>query len=288
MIGEILNSIGNVWSSMLNSQTAKWNTDRTISAQKEMAELEWKKNLDAWKMQNEYNSPKSQMLRFSEAGLNPRLMYGSGSAGAGTASQIGRYQAPRPEYNYKPPIDFHGAFSAFQDFRLKKAQINNIEAQTNQKIQSTITEQINQALKSFALTSQKELFPLKRDLLDYQGTKMKFGAENEYTKGFIYKHQADMLGIKKNYMDSLLQGQLSILNKNLLLMDQRQKNMVQDELIKKSTVKYSDWNQISGLINQGLGTIGKFVLPKFMKSPAVKAGIGRYNPNYGMYPNKNF
>lgn len=38
-------------------------------------------NIDMWKMQAEYNSPQAQMQRFSEAGLNPNLIYGQGSNG---------------------------------------------------------------------------------------------------------------------------------------------------------------------------------------------------------------
>lgn len=37
--------------------------------------------LQLWHMNNEYNSPKNQMKRFVEAGLNPHLIYGQGSAG---------------------------------------------------------------------------------------------------------------------------------------------------------------------------------------------------------------
>lgn len=38
-------------------------------------QLEW------WNMQNAYNSPKAQMQRFDEAGLNPNLVYTQGNAG---------------------------------------------------------------------------------------------------------------------------------------------------------------------------------------------------------------
>lgn len=42
-------------------------------------------NLDLWAKQNEYNSPKAQMQRLEEAGLNPNLMYGQGTTGIAAA-----------------------------------------------------------------------------------------------------------------------------------------------------------------------------------------------------------
>lgn len=41
-----------------------------------LKELENQFNLDVWNMQNEYNTPSAQMLRYQDAGLNPNLIYG--------------------------------------------------------------------------------------------------------------------------------------------------------------------------------------------------------------------
>lgn len=38
-------------------------------------------NLAQWQRENEYNSPKAQMQRFADAGLNPNLIYGQGTNG---------------------------------------------------------------------------------------------------------------------------------------------------------------------------------------------------------------
>lgn len=48
---------------------------------KKLAAQQNQYNLDMWKMQADYNSPQAQMQRFSEAGLNPNLIYGQGSNG---------------------------------------------------------------------------------------------------------------------------------------------------------------------------------------------------------------
>lgn len=46
-----------------------------------------KYNEEMWNKQNEYNSPKNQMKRYEEAGLNPQLIYGQGTPGNASAVQ---------------------------------------------------------------------------------------------------------------------------------------------------------------------------------------------------------
>lgn len=49
--------------------------------QQKLMEQQNQYNVDMWKMQAEYNSPQAQMQRYSQAGLNPNLIYGQGSSG---------------------------------------------------------------------------------------------------------------------------------------------------------------------------------------------------------------
>lgn len=58
---------------------------------KKLAQYSFNKNLDMWEKQNEYNSPKNQMKRLKEAGLNPHLIYGKGTVG--NAQTMPQYQA---------------------------------------------------------------------------------------------------------------------------------------------------------------------------------------------------
>ena len=57
---------------------------------KKLAQYSFDKNVEMWKMQNEYNNPKNQMQRFKDAGLNPNLMYGKGTPG--NATTLPQYQ----------------------------------------------------------------------------------------------------------------------------------------------------------------------------------------------------
>lgn len=47
----------------------------------QLADRQHQQNMELLKYQLQYNSPKSQMARFAEAGLNPNLIYSQGSSG---------------------------------------------------------------------------------------------------------------------------------------------------------------------------------------------------------------
>lgn len=49
--------------------------------------LNYEQNVKLWRMNNAYNTPAMQMQRLEEAGLNPNLVYGSGSVAGNTSSQ---------------------------------------------------------------------------------------------------------------------------------------------------------------------------------------------------------
>lgn len=56
-------------------------------------------NMQMWKMQQEYNTPANQMKRYREAGLNPNLIYGNGTASAGNATSAPEMQAHQSGFN---------------------------------------------------------------------------------------------------------------------------------------------------------------------------------------------
>lgn len=92
--------------------------------------------LSTWMRENEYNSPREQMQRFQEAGLNPHMIAGSSNAMGGSISTSnmdtkGMNSADVPpaskaEWNPKAPqIDPHllsGAIMEFVNIDTKKAQ----------------------------------------------------------------------------------------------------------------------------------------------------------------------
>lgn len=108
-----------------SSLTSIINTNKTIKAQKNLANFAYQKDLEMWNRSNEYNNPSSQMARLKAAGLNPNLVYGSGSVVGNTApAQTPKYQMYDTSYRYEAPR-FDTAMSVlsqWQDYQYKKAQ----------------------------------------------------------------------------------------------------------------------------------------------------------------------
>lgn len=92
-LGGLFSGIFNSVSQHLANKANLAAVEATNKANMDLAEYQWSKNLEMWNLQNEYNSPKSQMQRFIEAGLNPNLIYGKGSSG--NATSLPSYSAPR-------------------------------------------------------------------------------------------------------------------------------------------------------------------------------------------------
>jgi len=147
----LISGIGSLLQGGINFGTQKYNIDKTIRANREMAEYQYNKDLEMWNKGNLYNSPLEQMKRLREAGLNPNLVYGTGAQG-NTTSQLPKYQAPRQEYNYHPPVDIPSIIGAFQDFQVRSAQIDNLRAQ-NQVINQNA---ISGAIKADLLNIERQ------------------------------------------------------------------------------------------------------------------------------------
>lgn len=89
--------------------------------------------LDFWRMQNEYNTPAQQMARFKAAGLNPNLIYGQGNAGNAGAANVpsqAHWSGTAPNIA-RATGALSSSVSAYVDYRLKSAQLNNLGAQND-------------------------------------------------------------------------------------------------------------------------------------------------------------
>lgn len=101
---------------------------------REMYDRQYRDNINFWRMQNEYNTPASQMARLKQAGLNPNLIYGQGARGAtGQAEKISTPDVKSAQFN-TPDMSFVGQagmsfLNAMYDFEIKKAQTDNMRAQ---------------------------------------------------------------------------------------------------------------------------------------------------------------
>jgi hypothetical protein len=173
--------IGGLFSQQRNNakaaQLSRYNTDQTIKAQKEMADLKWQRDKEMWNMQNAYNTPQAQMDRFEAAGLNRNLIYGQGSHGNST--QLPQYSDVKPEFNYKAN-QWITTLSQYQDFKFKQAQIDNVNAQTKQT--NTITGL--KAIESYVKENTKDIDidRAKEDLKKTTAQRGYIGYQSDYQK----------------------------------------------------------------------------------------------------------
>lgn len=70
-----LNSSLQTSGAVLNGIGSRREMQRAREYSKQLMDYQNQMNIDNWNLQNEYNSPKAQMQRYIDAGLNPNLIY---------------------------------------------------------------------------------------------------------------------------------------------------------------------------------------------------------------------
>lgn len=141
----VLNAGVSIWSQHQQNK----NIDKQLSAQQrenannraynlKLAKMQNAWNRQQWNMENAYNSPAAQIERLKAAGLNPDMMYGGPVSGNLSASSpqmtSGAPSSPMDWTNLanKVPVGV-GSVDSFLDSKLKQAQIDNINADTEKK-----------------------------------------------------------------------------------------------------------------------------------------------------------
>lgn len=97
VIGSGISALGGIFSGSSSYRNQKKLLRQQNEYNTAAAELAYQRNLDMWNRQNAYNSPKEQMQRLRDAGLNPNLMYGQGNTG--NASSAPDYNPAMSEIN---------------------------------------------------------------------------------------------------------------------------------------------------------------------------------------------
>ena len=168
VLGGIIGAAGSIGSSLLGNRGAK--------RRQEAAD---RQNIKFWQMQNAYNTPKQQMQRLKDAGLNPALIYGT-SANTGVAGSVAPSR-PAP-YNVKDPTPsaLQSAMITSQ-VRLQNSQANKNNAETERiqgitpnevkvKQEKAIQEALNTAILSKTEKAKAQLI-LEKLLQEQQNTK---------------------------------------------------------------------------------------------------------------------
>lgn len=145
IIAGILSSAGQIWNSQRLAKRQTADNRASIDANKQLSELAYSRDVEMWNKQNEYNAPGEQMQRLTEANLNPNLMYQTGSSGNQTGPAPA-YHPPQVEYS-TGVTNLPDVLGMYQNFQSRQAQINQMEAQTENIEAKTATEKFNTTLK---------------------------------------------------------------------------------------------------------------------------------------------
>lgn len=220
----IASALGGIYDSITGAKVQRENVDKTIQANKQMAEYQYSKDLEMWNRGNVYNSPQAQMERLKSAGLNPNLIYGSGGATT-VAGQLPKYNAPTQEYSYQPPVRLQDALGSglgsFQDIQIKQAQLDNLRAQRNAIVQST-------------LNKEKE-----GDYLEEWLQERNFGAGMKNYWGNMISQNAELAGrIKNKWAQEYAPHQLDALIARNKLMAEQMNNLLANTEYKKLQSEY--------------------------------------------------
>lgn len=139
---------------------------------KQESELQYQRQVDFWNMQNQYNSPASQMARYKEAGLNPNLIYGQGNPG--NASQTPQYNPPQLHAPKMDPINILGMMSSIEDIKNKKVQNDVLTQQAKAIEQRRLNDGIENSIKALRLQSNAMDYQFKGQAFDYNLEALKY------------------------------------------------------------------------------------------------------------------
>lgn len=128
-----LSSFNNTLANAANVQLAAQTSSQDRKFSREMSDLAWERNIQAWNMQNEYNTPANQYARQLEGlrvnGLNPNLVYGSSSNVTGAAGGVSPFKFEGYHSTAVPQFKGVDSLQSFLTSRLLQTQVAAQEAQ---------------------------------------------------------------------------------------------------------------------------------------------------------------
>lgn len=283
---------GNIWGAVIaglvSIGSAIWSSENAKKRNKE--QREWNEKM--LEEQRQYDSPKETRQRLLDAGLNPALMYGQGSAWANSQSP----ESYQPETPNSPLPSNLGEI--FQNFRSEEAGISKVGKEMK-FIESAANKNDMEALKAMALTNLT--VSQKRDLDLLIGGRLRQQAEDlrstqantNYTKtkenlAQIQDFRKFVTDVKSwREMDEKLNLMIVSAQKSRAetakIMQEKQRVMEQmrgDRLLNDRIESGTPLNPMSGLLSP-LNTIYNWLTaPSKESKQNIKPLDSNYNPNW--------
>jgi len=251
LIPSIITGGASLLGGVLNAGSQMGTNSSQLSYAKEMYDKQRADALTDWNMQNEYNSPKQQMTRFKEAGLNPNLIYGQMSN-----SPVVRTSSPQTYNPTAPQVDLAQsagmALNSYYDTQLKTAQTDAVKAQADSAKQDVL-------LKSLDVMKKTADIPYLQDIAKSNANKAITDA------GASYYDLTENAPKRTELLKLQIQGQNSI-NKqtdaNIIKIKQDIENLKKsgdllefEKKLKAYQVDNQDINNIVNLVTKVLGLV---------------------------------
>lgn len=161
ILGSSLGPLSGFAGGLIGASSAKQEAQKNRDFQSAEAEKarNWQSN--EWTRQfnltNQYNTPTEQMKRFAMAGLNPNLIYGSIVNASASPSTPGTPIPTGSDASSSVGSNIASAFQSLGDLPLRRAQIENIEADTEKKKSEANLSNSNKESVDFQTQLQKDL-----------------------------------------------------------------------------------------------------------------------------------
>lgn len=158
LVGDALNAVSALGGTITNMQMQ----DRAFLYNQRMSDQEFIRNSYMWDLQNQYNSPQSQLERIKQAGINPNIAFGSGvSATTGNNQSRPSYRAPQYVAPSIQGFQASGIYNVAQEIRANRLLNGDLEVKKTEAKKNTAT-----AIKTLLESKNiKELMPYQIEKL---------------------------------------------------------------------------------------------------------------------------
>lgn len=211
--GAGFNSGMSVYNNSMQRKQDAINIDKQNAYNMELAKYNQSKNIELWRMQNEYNQPKQQMQRFSAAGLNPNMIYNrSNEAGSISPSTI-QTSSQNMSALQVPDVNVMDVLNQSQNFALRESQIKNTDSVTKLNDIKSTHEVLKQS-KTLTETQKKQLEKqLFEELMPMNIAKSQFQVHNlqqvyDMNKLKMNKIKIDTLSAEQKVQYQKLQNEI--------------------------------------------------------------------------------
>ncbi|UPW40816.1 DNA pilot protein [Sigmofec virus UA08Rod_6706] len=172
--------------SLLGDLLGFGSTLATNKANKEIMSYQHDLNLDMWNRNNEYNHPTQQMARLHSAGLNPNLIYGSGSAISASSQPSGVSAIPQQSYQGFGDLGASAAVQTYMQAKVNEAQIKNLDVRTQRESLEAIGQAIKNSVSQNEADHWQELFDRRLGLMDSEIDRNNASAEASYSDALLF------------------------------------------------------------------------------------------------------